>query len=435
MAKEPNNIENETTQDNSFISSDELVALFAETIEKETALEKNEENLDVAENTKKEIEQPKKKETKPKKTEKKSAYKKKIVSEPIITADELKESNNSNTSTNIGLYKSNSARKIEQKVVSSSVTDIPNKKTKNTSTDSKKLIDPERAKRKNEEKARRSRRRTRQFAGLILGILILVGAYNIVHDIVTSISNISNISMEETKQIYQERIAPLVWFDLLPFEDPAQIDENSLKEALIFGIINKVGNELQHDSMGSAIIPTIDVDAAAAELFGPDFHFTEHAEFTSIVQGITYMYDDTLKAYIVAGTGLELAYAPLVTNVKKQSGGILEVTVGYIATKSNDGNLLQVLDYEHPVRYMDFIFQRDGSEYYLTAMRPNNTIAITSDSSSSSGGSSSSYTESVIPESSQSSVSNIESVPEELIEGGLPAEDGDDAIPASLAAE
>ncbi|MDL2323847.1 hypothetical protein LJC61_01670 [Ruminococcaceae bacterium OttesenSCG-928-A16] len=244
-------------------------------------------------------------------------------------------------------------------------------------------IDPEVARRKKEEQARKGRRRNRQLLGVVLSILIVVGVVSIIQSAVRVAGTL--LDNTDEKAGYEFRIAPMVWFDLLPFENPEQIDENSLKELIIFGLIDNLGNEIQHDENGSAIVPVLEVDRYAANLFGPGFTFSGHQEFTSITQGITYQYNEALNAYIVAGTGLELAYAPTVIDAKHERGGVVRVVVGYVSTKSKEGNLLPSLDYEHPVRYMDYMFQRNGSEYYLFALRPNTTQPIIAASGSTSG--------------------------------------------------
>lgn len=242
---------------------------------------------------------------------------------------------------------------------------------------------PETLRRRREEQARKSRRRNRQLLGLVLAVLIVVGAISIIRSGIQLAGTLMDNTDE--KSAYEYRIAPMVWFDLLPFENPNQIDENSLKEVIIFGLIDNMGKEIQHDENGSAIVPVLEVDRYAANLFGPDFTFsTPHAEFTSVTQGIHYQYNDSLKAYIVAGTGIELMYAPTVVDVKHESGGVVRVIVGYVSTKTKEGNLLPTLDYKHPVRYMDYMFQRNGSEYYLFAMRPNTTEKVTTASSTAS---------------------------------------------------
>lgn len=284
---------------------------------------------------------------------------------------------------------------------------------------------PETVRRRKEEQARKSRRLSRQILGVVLAVLIVVGAVSIVRRGIELTATLLDNTAE--KEEYEYRIAPMVWFDLLPFEDPLQIDENSLKEVIVFGLIDNLGAEIQHDGNGSSIVPTLEVDRYAAELFGPDFTFASHETFTSITQGITYVYDETQKAYIVAGTGLELMYAPTVIDVKHESGGIVRVTVGYVSTKSKEGNLLPSLDYEHPVRYMDYMFQRSGSEYFLFSMRNNTTLTVTPASSAA-----------VLPASAPEEDSSVESLPPpvstEETESAAPEADSDVSSEVSSAA-
>ena len=233
-------------------------------------------------------------------------------------------------------------------------------------------LENEAQRRKKEEQARRSRRRGRQWIGVALSVLVLVGVYSIVRGGIDVARNI--LDNQSEKEEYAARLRPMVWADILPFEAVGQVDQGELKQIAIWGVMLEQGDNIGRDENERAIIPVLEVDHYAAELFGapPRFRFLEHGTFTNVLQGITYEYDAARNAYIVPPVGLTPAFDPVVVEIRNEGNGIRRVTVGYVSLIGEGGELVSIPDKEHPVRYMDFLFQRDGSEYYLYALVPNN---------------------------------------------------------------
>lgn len=242
--------------------------------------------------------------------------------------------------------------------------------------------DPDAARHKKEEQARRARRRTRQWIGVALTFLVIVGVVSIVRTGIDVTRSLLDNSAERKE--YEVRIRPLVWFDVLPFDSIDQLDQNTLKQVAIWGIIDREGSSIAKNENELPIIPTVDVDHYAKELFGKNFAFYEHGPFEDSSLGLVYEYDAENSYYIVPGTSLELAYTPTVVEIKNLQNGVKQVVVGYVSLRNTEGGVLNEPDYEHPVWYMDFFFQRDGNEYYLYAMRRNTTHVATTASSSSS---------------------------------------------------
>lgn len=249
-------------------------------------------------------------------------------------------------------------------------------------------VETEQARLKKEEQARKSRRRSRQLIGFALSILIVVGAFSIIRagaDIVSQM-------MDNTAEIdtYNRRISPLVWFDPLPFESLAQADENRLKSACIWGVLEQrreSGEPLEQTALGDTLVPASLVDRYAASLFGPDFSFTpqETDEFYDVVQEMAYPYDAANQVYYIPPTSITTDYVSTVVEINRESGGVLRVIVGYVSTMGNDDRILNTPDYDHPARYMDYLFRRDGSSYYLYALETNNTYVPPATSSQPNG--------------------------------------------------
>ncbi len=248
----------------------------------------------------------------------------------------------------------------------------------------KKKIDPEQLRLKREAQARASRRRSRQLLGFVLSILVLVGAVSIVIGGINLVDGILN-DTSELKE-YETRLEPMVWFDVLPFEAPDQIDENILKEVAIWGVLNEKSSSLERNELGEPLVPRLDVDLYAANLFGPSFQFSGHESFIDVENDLRYTYDPNTDMYTVPSTSLLPPYLPVVQEIIRESGGIKRVVVGYITTRGSDDQMIATPDREHPVRYVDYLFRRDGNNYYLYAMQPNTTYVPTQTTSESTGG-------------------------------------------------
>ena len=239
------------------------------------------------------------------------------------------------------------------------------KNTQNTAADT------EQKRQSREEQARRAKRRSRQLLGLALAILIVVGGVSIIRWTFDLAVNLSQQSDSSEKDEFTARVTPLVWFDVLPFESLAQADQNTLKEAAIWGIMNELGTEVQRNENGEPLIPAAEVDRYMADLYGPDFEIV-HESFVDTYYNLTYDYDEATNTYTAQNAGLTPQYLPIVVEVVSESGG-KRVVVGYVSTTGSNDELISTPDFDHPARYMDYYFRRSGNEFYLTSITPNLT--------------------------------------------------------------
>lgn len=248
-----------------------------------------------------------------------------------------------------------------------------------------KKAESEAARRKKEEQARKSRRRSRQWIGVVLAALIVVGAISIVRSAIGLVQGITDNTEEKAE--FEGRIRYMVWFDMLPFNSVGQADPEAIKQVAIWSIVdpnvpeNKLN--LETNDLGELLVPAADVDHWAASLFGPSFVFETHGSFTDATQALRYEYDSAREAYVVPSTGLEPTYDATVVDIKNEQSGIKRVTVGYVEMRRTDGTVITTPDREHPVRYMDYLFQRDGNQYYLYAIVQNTTHIVTTATSQS----------------------------------------------------
>lgn len=232
-----------------------------------------------------------------------------------------------------------------------------------------------------EELSRYHRRRARQGLGAAVILLTVVGLATVVYGGVKGVIKLFDNSEEKTS--YETLLAPLVMLDPLPFDDMAAANKDLLKEAAIWACTyNNDTSTYERDETVAMILPAIDVDRAAAKLYGPDFT-VERATFSD--SGMDFIYNEEKQGFIIPITGQVGVYTPKVFKIK----GISEktVTVGYISPYAGmmDGTGVKVSD--EPVKYVDYVFARKDGVYYLTAVKDSEMKPKTSASSSASSSS------------------------------------------------
>ena len=82
---------------------------------------------------------------------------------------------------------------------------------------------------------------------------------------------------------------------------------------------------------------------------------------------MTFTYVPEKQAYLLPITSAIGDYYPKVTQIKRESGNIRRVTVGYCSPFGQSGEFSPSATLE-PVKYQDYLFKKDGGNYYLTAI-------------------------------------------------------------------
>ena len=86
-----------------------------------------------------------------------------------------------------------------------------------------------------EEHARLHRRRARQALGLLVAVLVLVGAVTVVRAGVRTVANLFDDTQQ--RQEYEDKLEGLVLFDPVPFDGIENIDDLTLREAAVWGCV------------------------------------------------------------------------------------------------------------------------------------------------------------------------------------------------------
>lgn len=227
-----------------------------------------------------------------------------------------------------------------------------------------------------ERNALRRRRRWRQLLGAVVCLLVVIGLVSVVSGGVRLTATLFDDS--ELKAEYVLRLRNLVALDPVPFDSIEEANQNTLLNALIWSSISE-DKEYERDEVGAMYLPTADIDAAAAELYGPDVHFTYQ---TFEDRGLIYQYVEEKQAYLLPITSVITDYYPQVEEIRRE-GDTVRVTVGYLSQFSSGTDFSPDMQYA-PVKYQDYLFRRDGDNTYLYAVTESEMKPAASSSSTAS---------------------------------------------------
>ena len=224
-----------------------------------------------------------------------------------------------------------------------------------------------------EAPARLHRRRARQALGLLVAVLVLVGAVTVVRAGVRTVANLFDDTQQ--RQEYEDKLEGRVLVDPVPFDGSENIDDLTLREAAVWGCVYSIqetqggfDNYNTDPDTEQLLLPSVDVDAYLAKLVGPSFKMT-HKSFE--MDDMTVEFDETTQCYKIPVTGSVGTYRATVTRLFKKDG-LLHVTVGYIPTQSADDSILNAAS-DTPTKYMDYLFSRQSGSWYLTGLTESET--------------------------------------------------------------
>ena len=130
------------------------------------------------------------------------------------------------------------------------------------------------------------------------------------------------------KERFEQIIYPVIMFDPVPFENPADADPLMLLQASLWStLLGEKRDSYQENDLGWKIVPASDVDVACARLFGPEAKL-EHQTITNYVD-TTYTYDEDTKTYYVPVQSVTPFYTPSILSVVKK-GDLFTLEVGYV---------------------------------------------------------------------------------------------------------
>jgi hypothetical protein len=215
------------------------------------------------------------------------------------------------------------------------------------------------------------KRRKRRFAAPIGGLFILlalVGLAAVVWGSLRLTGRVLDNGRERTK--IEELLRPLVMFDPVPFESPADIDSTQILYYCMWHAL--MNSTYGYDENQEMLVPASDLSNAAVTLFGPEITLT-HQTFGDY--DLTYYYNSTNESYNVPTWAELYVYSPMVESIERE-GDLYKVAVGYLPPAGAYTVNFQG-DRENPTpdKYLIFMLRPVGGSYQIAAIRPDERAA------------------------------------------------------------
>ncbi len=224
------------------------------------------------------------------------------VEEPVLTEKESKQSPESRQKKNI-------TAALEQ-ILDENPDEIIITRSENTEDDKKSVP----VKFKNEKYA---------VLGMICAVLAVIGIIAIISTCISHIGGGKN-----TKESFAEAVYPAVIMDINSFENPSELPSDQIISAAIWSVVIDGKKLSKYDErMGVVIIPAVDVESFAVELFGEDIPELNHTTVGPVES--KFYYNEEAKSYNVQVKPDTFTYLPEVTSVSKKDGEYI-VDVNYI---------------------------------------------------------------------------------------------------------
>ncbi len=166
---------------------------------------------------------------------------------------------------------------------------------------------------------------------------------------------------------FESFISPVVMMDPAPFTSYENLEDDMLLQSSLWAALTGEGrSSYSYDENGLLLVPSSDVNVAAAKLFGADVHII-HRSFDDT--DASYLFDPEISAYRVPSVN-KVAYSPSITAMQKNGDNIV-LTVGYVApgniwtTEPIDGSENSE---PTPEKYMLYTLTKSEQGYYISSL-------------------------------------------------------------------
>lgn len=209
-----------------------------------------------------------------------------------------------------------------------------------------------------------ARHKKRVVMGALMFALMVIGVASIIGGGISFGKKLMDNTAE--KQRYASLLSSIVVADPLPFESPELADPKMLLSSSIWAaVMNEDMEKYEKSEFAQTYLPAVDVDKYFSRIFGTQVKLT-HQTFED--QGIEFQFDEEKQAYVIPVTSFPTGFTSKVTKIKSSFSEKV-VTVGYISpaiswTDTSDGTIS---------KYVDYIFQKQGKNFYLVAIRESAT--------------------------------------------------------------
>lgn len=163
----------------------------------------------------------------------------------------------------------------------------------------------------------------------ILGVLFtLLAAVGLITVIKFGIARFTSFTSGETKKDgFIDVVYPAVIMDIESFNEPTELPSDQIITAAIWSIVMSADDMDKYDKTFDVIsVPSVDVEAYAAKLFGDKLPVFEH---TTVGEGdIKFYYNEETKRYNIPVNPISFTYEPKITSVSK-NGNEYTIRVDY----------------------------------------------------------------------------------------------------------
>lgn len=170
--------------------------------------------------------------------------------------------------------------------------------------------------------------------GILTFALAIVGLLTLISLGVGKVRDLRDNTAKKAE--YEEFLKPVVMFDPDPFDDLTSSNPAQLLNAAVWELLmSEKGVSGYSYSQGETIgiiVPQADIEEHFINLFGKEIDIASmHSSIDMSVYGISY--DSALKSYILPITGIDSAYIPKISSMKKIGDSVV-LTVGYIGYRA-----------------------------------------------------------------------------------------------------
>lgn len=204
-------------------------------------------------------------------------------------------------------------------------------------------------------------RKLNTFVGVFVIIMTIIGTISTIKftvDTTIKLTDKTSVKNELTGFIY-----PAVVVDIPAFENAAQLPKETVISTAIWNIMLSDDTEKYPVEGDYMFVPSIDIDASIASLFGTEIKVTHKTvgDFE-----LSFTYDEETKNYTIPVSPSYLPYYPYVYSFNK-TGSTYTVKVGYMTPgkyflSKNEKNLPK------PIKYMEYIIEKHGSDMRILSL-------------------------------------------------------------------
>jgi hypothetical protein len=225
------------------------------------------------------------------------------------------------------------------------------------------------------------RNRRNRAAAPIGGVFVLLAVIGVATVIIASLRLTATVlDNSSEKERFGKIIQPVIMFDPVPFESPADIPmQNLLLYSMWTALTSERARNYTYGETQELMVPASDLDVAATTLFGSGITL-EHRSFSDYDNA--YTYDKESKIYAIHVSAQFYVYTPDVREITKE--GDLYCLDVYYVPPGNAWNLSPAGDKMSPLteKHMLYYMSKDGDTYHLVKIQDPPTAAAAESSAS-----------------------------------------------------